>query len=97
MAPYHACIQNLSALHQVLAEDASTKDLFRELDGFLVLMNVLSSLHAEDSHTDPYDSTISVKVNVARLTFVVLSEGISSHLLNRDQFEVKWIAGLDVL
>ena len=32
-------------MHRIMTEDACTKDVFRELDGFLLIVNVLSILH----------------------------------------------------
>ncbi len=33
-------------MHRIMLENACTKDVFRELDGFLLIVNVLSILHA---------------------------------------------------
>jgi hypothetical protein len=35
----------MGEMHRIMVEDACTKDVFRELDGFLLIVNVLSILH----------------------------------------------------
>lgn len=35
----------MGEMHRIMVEDNCTKDVFRELDGFLLIVNVLSILH----------------------------------------------------
>ena len=35
----------MGEIHRVMVEDACTKDVFRELDGFFLIVNVLAILH----------------------------------------------------
>ena len=39
--------QRLSEVQRILTQDSRTKDVFRELDGFLVLMSVLSTVQEQ--------------------------------------------------
>jgi len=58
-----------------------TKNVFREMDGFLVLMSVLSTIHhTQDDHTAAIETT--------RLVFVVLAEATTDHPHNSDFFRV---------
>ena len=69
-----------------MVEDAATKDVFRECDGFLVLINVVSMLR---------DDALSASVEsseAARLAFAILSEAMSLHQANKDYFEVNAFA-----
>jgi len=53
----------------MMLQDEVTKNLFCELDGFLVLMSVLSTIqdhHTQDDHTATREIT--------RLVFVVLAD-----------------------
>jgi hypothetical protein len=67
-----------------MLQDEVTKNVFREMDGFLVLMSVLSTIqdhhHAQDDHTAAIETT--------RLVFVVLAEATTDHLENSDFFRV---------
>ena len=66
-----------------MLEDASTKDVFREMDGFLVVMSVLSTLQAvdeEEAKTEVLEAT--------RLAFAMLSEALEDHPQNKEYFQV---------
>lgn len=66
-----------------MLEDAATKDVFREMDGFLVVMSVLSTLQAvedEVAKTEVLEAT--------RLAFVMLSESLEDHVENQEYFKV---------
>ncbi|KAF8635320.1 hypothetical protein AX17_003946 [Amanita inopinata Kibby_2008] len=43
----------LAEIHRIMVQDPRTKDVFRELDGFLVLMTLLSTVHEEYHLTSP--------------------------------------------
>ena len=61
------CKQLLAEMHNVMLEDVATKDVFREMDGFLVVMSVLSTLQAVD------DEVAKTEVlEATRLAFVML-------------------------
>ena len=70
-------------MHKIMLEDAATKDVFREMDGFLVVMSVLSTLQAvedEVAKTEVLEAT--------RLAFVMLSESLEDHVENKEYFKV---------
>ncbi|TFY62229.1 hypothetical protein EVJ58_g3994 [Rhodofomes roseus] len=72
----------LAEMHKIMLEDAATKDVFREMDGFLVVMSVLSTLQAvedEEAKTEILEAT--------RLAFVMLSEALEDHVENREYFQ----------
>ncbi|KZT70568.1 beach-domain-containing protein [Daedalea quercina L-15889] len=72
----------LAEMHKVMLEDAATKDVFREMDGFLVVMSVLSTLQAvddEEAKTEVLEAT--------RLAFVMLSEALEDHPENKQYFK----------
>ncbi|EMD36591.1 hypothetical protein CERSUDRAFT_115625 [Gelatoporia subvermispora B] len=81
-------IEVLSEIHRILLQDSCTKDVFREMDGFLVLISVLASLRgppssptsqSEDSNTDIPEAT--------RLVFVCFSEAMYKHRQNAQYFK----------
>ncbi|TDL19109.1 beach-domain-containing protein [Rickenella mellea] len=41
-----ARLEVMEEMHRIMVQDACTKDVFRELDGYVLLVNVLSILHA---------------------------------------------------
>lgn len=69
-----------------MLEDAQTKDVFREMDGFLIVMSVLSTMQAITGN-DP-QSKVDV-LEAVRLTFVVLSEALYQHAANTAYFKVR--------
>jgi hypothetical protein len=78
--------QTLAEIHRIMLEDACTKDVFREMDGFLVLIGVLSTLHATTSEqrtTDVLEGT--------RLSTIIVSDAIKDHRENAAYFEV-WLS-----
>lgn len=74
----------LTEIHKVMLEDAQTKDVFREMDGFLIVMSVLSTMQAITGN-DP-QSKVDV-LEAVRLTFVVLSEALYQHAANTAYFK----------
>jgi len=84
----------LTEVHRIMLEDACTKDVFREMDGFLALINILSTLPVcrEGSPTpEREEQTLSDTIEVARLVFVIASEAMVDHELNSQYFEVRHI------
>lgn len=71
-----------------MVEDGRTKDVFRELDGFLVLVSMLSTLPlppaVEGEEEDPTE-----RLETVRLAFAVVGEAMRDHERNRDHFEVR--------
>lgn len=74
-----------------MLEDACTKEMFRAMDGFLVLMSVLSTI--QPAHSWPVaevgDQIISDVLEATRLVFAILSESLHDHAENVQFFEVR--------
>ncbi|RXW14117.1 hypothetical protein EST38_g11734, partial [Candolleomyces aberdarensis] len=74
-----------------MQQDSFTKDVFREMDGFLVLMSVLSTIQ-DKSPTIAEATTPTVQVegqediHCARLVFTVLSEAMKGSSENEEFF-----------
>ena len=76
-----------------MLEDACTKDVFRELDGYLLLVNFLSILHTElevETHV-PIDELLKKLNEGQRLAFTILGESMKDHQVNKNYFEVRSI------
>jgi hypothetical protein len=74
-----------------MQQDAHTKDVFRELDGFLTLMSLLSSVQ-DRPHTvvvEPEEQVLLQVLETVRLIFVNLAEATNDHLENSEYFRVR--------
>ncbi|KAF8509163.1 beach-domain-containing protein [Hysterangium stoloniferum] len=78
----------LAEIHRTMVEEAATKDVFRELDGFLVMMTILSALHEEGQD-------IVERMEVARLGLAITSLAMLDHPQNRNYFDSR--VGFDAL
>jgi hypothetical protein len=77
-----------------MLEDACTKDVFREMDGFLAIINILSTLPVcREGNPTPEreEQTLAETIEVARLVFVIASEAMIDHELNSQYFEVRHV------
>lgn len=72
-----------------MLQDACTKDVFREMDGFLVLMSVLSTIHPTFSKETREEAAGSELLEATRLVFVILSEALHKHNENVVYFRVR--------
>jgi hypothetical protein len=75
-----------------MLEDACTKDVFREMDGFLAIINILSTLpmcREESITTEREEQALSNTIEVARLVFVIASEAMVDNEANSLYFEVR--------
>lgn len=79
----------LSEIHKIMLQDACTKDVFREMDGFLVLMSVLSTIHPTFSKETQEEAAGSELLEATRLVFVILSEALHKHNENAVYFRVR--------
>ncbi|KAI0360774.1 beach-domain-containing protein [Trametes cingulata] len=79
-------IEVLSEIHKIMLQDACTKDVFREMDGFLVLMSVLSTIHPTFSKETREEAASSELLEATRLVFVILSEALHKHNENASYF-----------
>lgn len=77
-----------------MLENACTKDVFREMDGFLAIINILSTLpmcRKESPTTEREEQALSNTIEVARLVFVIGSEAMIDNEMNSRYFEVRHI------
>lgn len=74
-------LEVLVEIHRIIQEDSCTKDAFRELDGFLLLINALSTLNVG---TPPLPALLQQ----IRLIFMIMSEAMKQHPNNSDYFSV---------
>ncbi|KAI0067044.1 beach-domain-containing protein [Artomyces pyxidatus] len=82
-------IEVLSEVHRIMLEDACTKDVFREMDGFLAIISTLSALHAprEGPVAEPEDQILNEMIEGARLVFFIASEAMDDDEVNSQYFE----------
>lgn len=80
----------LLEIHKIMLEDACTKEMFRVMDGFLVLMSVLSTI--QPAHSWPVavsgDQIVMDVLEATRLVFAILSESLYKDEENVRFFEV---------
>jgi hypothetical protein len=79
-------VSRLEALEEILRvaqQDVCTKDVFRELDGFLVLINLFTTV-------DMGEPTTEQVLEQLRLAFTILSVVLKKHSINMDYFRVSW-------
>lgn len=75
-----------------MLQDGRTKDVFREMDGFVVLMSVLSSIR--DGSTggmivEPEEQVQQEVVQATRIVFMITSEAMFNHPENAAFFRVR--------
>lgn len=80
----------LSEIHTIMVQKVDTKDAFRQLDGFLVLMSVLSNVrdYGNDFVVEPEEEVLSGVMEITRLVFMCMSEAINQHPENGAYFQV---------
>lgn len=70
-----------------MVEEPRTKDVFRELDGFLVMVSMFSALALPEVQgqtiIDPEQ-----RMEVTRLAFAIISEAMRDHFVNSSYFNV---------
>lgn len=70
-----------------MVEEPRTKDVFRELDGFLVMVGMLSALALPEVQgqtiIDPEQ-----QMEITRLAFAIISEAMRDHFTNSTYFNV---------
>ena len=80
--------QVLTEIQKIMLQDACTKDVFREMDGFLVLMSVLSTIHPTFSQETRNETAGPELLEATRLVFLILSEALHKHNENVTYFKV---------
>ncbi|KAF7792655.1 hypothetical protein EIP86_003752 [Pleurotus ostreatoroseus] len=81
--------QVLVEIHGIMTQDGCTKDVFREMDGFLVLMSVLSTIQPAHSWAVAVEGDMIVHevLEAVRLVFAIISEAMDDHKENATFFE----------
>ncbi|KAH7926600.1 beach-domain-containing protein [Leucogyrophana mollusca] len=76
--------KSLSLISNTIRQNASTRDVFRNADGFLVLIHVLSMLPAslENSSVTPDSTPINEIFSCMQDTFLIASEALRDHERN---------------
>ncbi|THV04025.1 beach-domain-containing protein [Dendrothele bispora CBS 962.96] len=81
----------LLEIHRIMLQEGSTKDVFRELDGFLVLMSALAAMGTPTTPgpvVEPPEQVLADTLECTRLAFMVISEAMYLHSENADYFNV---------
>ena len=71
-----------------MLQEEFTKDVFRQLDGFLILMSDLSGIAGSNSSEIPRDEVLADVLDMTRLVFIILSEAMHEHSANTEYFIV---------
>lgn len=73
-----------------MLQNGATKDAFRQLDGFLVLMSVLSNIHdPSDFVVEPEEVLSGITVELTSLVFMCMSEAMNNNSENMEYFHVR--------
>jgi len=74
-----------------MLQDGCTKDVFRELDGFLILTSVLSTIHTvyDGPVIEPEEQVLAEVLESTRLVFMIVSEAMIEHSENAEYFRVR--------
>ena len=70
-----------------MVEEPRTKDVFREMDGFLVVVSMLSTLALPEDEDGQFVNS-EERMEVTRLAFAIISEALRDHLINVNYFNV---------
>jgi hypothetical protein len=70
-----------------MVEEPYTKEVFRELDGFLVVVSMLSTLAPPETLQDG-ENSFEQRLEATRLSFAIISEATSNHPMNTEFFTV---------
>lgn len=88
---FNAFSQTLSEIQRIILQDTCTKDVFREMDGFLCLMSVLSTIQDRPTGIAVVESETQVLQDTIECTqwvFLILSEAMKNHHANTEYFRV---------
>lgn len=82
-------IDVLSEVHRIMLQDACTKDVFRELDGFLTIISTLSTLNAprQGPIAEPEEQVRAEMLEGTHLIFSIASEAMYDHEENSEFFQ----------
>lgn len=78
----------MAEIQRILLQEPQTKEVFRELDGFLVLISVLSTVHHLNSGPviEPEEQVLADMIECTRLVFSVASDALADHPQNIEYF-----------
>ncbi|KAJ3905440.1 hypothetical protein F5879DRAFT_742889 [Lentinula edodes] len=81
-------IEVLAEIQRILLQEPQTKEVFRELDGFLVLISVLSTVHHLNFGPviEPEEQVLADMIECTRLVFSVASDALADHPQNTEYF-----------
>ncbi|KAJ7130393.1 beach-domain-containing protein [Mycena epipterygia] len=81
----HARMEVLVEIQRIMLQDVpgATKDVFREMDGFVGLMSALSTAHERGMD----EAQASETIECSRLAFMITSEAITDHVENAEYFK----------
>ncbi|KAJ7439485.1 beach-domain-containing protein [Mycena latifolia] len=81
----HNRMEVLAEIQRIMMQDTpgATKDVFREMDGFVVLMSALSTAHERGMD----EGQVSETIECSRLAFMITSEAIDDHAENARYFK----------
>ncbi|KAL5513687.1 BPH1 [Sanghuangporus vaninii] len=77
-------IEVMDEIHRIMLEEPATKDVFRELDGYLLMVTVLTTLQPIPEQEHSGDGRVE---ECERLVFMVLSESFNERPENSQYFE----------
>ncbi|KAF9014685.1 beach-domain-containing protein [Hymenopellis radicata] len=79
----------LTEIQKIMLQDARTKEVFRELDGFIMLMSVLSTLRVaqEGPIHEPEEQILLEVLESIRLVFMIVSDAIHDYPENAEYFK----------
>ena len=82
--------QTLGEIQRIMLQDACTKDVFKEMDGFLCLMSVLSAIQDRPGVEvlEPETQVLQETIECTRWVFLIFSEAMKNHHANTEYFRV---------
>ncbi|CAK5273341.1 unnamed protein product [Mycena citricolor] len=85
----HSRMETLVEIQRIMLQDSlsATKDVFREMDGFVGLMSVLSAAHEGSENAD--EAQLGEIIECSRLAFMITSEAMTDHPDNTQYFKVR--------
>lgn len=83
----------MAEIQRIMLQDGRTKDVFRELDGFVVLMSVLSGVRDNSGGfvVEPEEQVSEEATQATRLVFMITSEAMQEHAENAEFFRVSYV------
>lgn len=81
-------MQNLEQILAVLQQDVSMKDVFAELDGFVAVVNALSTLNSADSSPTLEGAHDTATISAIAVSFEIMIVSMTFHTRNVTVFEV---------